>query len=243
MQEIEIYFDGYCPESLLKNKKVEMKLNKDDFWESVNTGLQIAVFPPYATILKWRGKKEFRESTAVASDVLSGLILAEGLLEDGKEIFPDTDKILHNNFELEWILDSIYASKEKHEAAKFNPNDAVFDKQKAYLETLGKEQFKALIKVVDKLAANPTVDLLLSQLSDQLYDRKLIFNFNWPAWHAGKKKINDKEHDYSTSTLLELSMLLTTIFRQDRFSDNLKYYLLNGTLNKILKRLKEILKD
>jgi hypothetical protein len=31
---MEIYFDGYCPESLLKGKQVEMRLNKDDFWES-----------------------------------------------------------------------------------------------------------------------------------------------------------------------------------------------------------------
>ena len=129
MPKIELYFDGYCPESMLKQQIVEMKLNKDDFWESVSTGLQIAVFPPYATILAWRGDKEFRESSAVAYDVLSGLILAEGLLEDGKEIFPDTDKILRNNFDLEWILASIHESKEKHEAAKFNPNDAVFDKQ------------------------------------------------------------------------------------------------------------------
>ncbi len=34
---MEIYFDGYCPKSLLKSKKVEMRLNEDDFSESEAT--------------------------------------------------------------------------------------------------------------------------------------------------------------------------------------------------------------
>ena len=73
---IEIYFDGYCPESMLKKRLGEMKLNNDDFWESKETGLQITVFPPFATILRWRGKGKFRESSEVGSNVLIGLVLA-----------------------------------------------------------------------------------------------------------------------------------------------------------------------
>lgn len=49
---MEIYFDGYCPESLLKGEHVEMRLNADDFWESEATGLQMTVFPPFARILR-----------------------------------------------------------------------------------------------------------------------------------------------------------------------------------------------
>jgi len=141
MPNIEIYFDGFCPESILKGKKVEMKLNKDDFWESEDTGLQMTVFPPYAAILRWRGKGKFRQSYDIGSNVLSGLIMTEAQEEDGKEIFPDEHKIIHNNFELEWYLDTIYKSKEEFEAAKFNPNDPAFEEQKAYLISLRKDDF------------------------------------------------------------------------------------------------------
>lgn len=65
---MEIYFDGYFPESLLKGNQVEMRLNENDFWESEATGLQIAVFPVYATILQWRGKGKFRQSSDLASN-------------------------------------------------------------------------------------------------------------------------------------------------------------------------------
>ena len=108
MPLIEIYFDGYCPESLLKGTQVEMKLNKDDFWESLETGLQMTVFPPYAAILRWRGKGKFRESSnEIASDELVGLVLTEAKTEEGKEIFPDQEKIIHNKVELEQYLNAI----------------------------------------------------------------------------------------------------------------------------------------
>lgn len=48
---IQLFFDGYCPESLMEGKRVEMRLNDDDFWESEATGLQMTIFPPYAAIL------------------------------------------------------------------------------------------------------------------------------------------------------------------------------------------------
>ena len=108
MPLIEIYFDGYCPESMLKGRQVEMKLNRDDFWESLETGLQMTVFPPYAAILRWRGKGKFRESSnEIASDELVGLVLTEAMTETGKEIFPDEEKIIHNKVELEQYLHAI----------------------------------------------------------------------------------------------------------------------------------------
>lgn len=123
MENIEIYFDGYCPESLLKGKQVEMKLNEDDFWESEETGLQITVFPPYANILRWRGKGKFRQSSDIASDVLTGLVMTEPQKDEGKEIFPDEKKVIKSVFDLQSHLDEIYKSKEEFEAAKFNPNN------------------------------------------------------------------------------------------------------------------------
>src|SRR5438105_5007011 len=127
MLQTEIYFDGYCPESLLKGEQIEMKLNEDDFWESQTTGLQISVFPPYAAILRWRGKNKFRHSTDTASNVLTGLVMTETQKENGNEIFPDEGNIISNKFTLELYLHEIYENKEEFDAAKFNHNDPYLD--------------------------------------------------------------------------------------------------------------------
>lgn len=148
---MEIYFDGYCPESLIKGKHVEMRLNEDDFWESEETGLQMTVFPPFATILRWRGNGKFRQSSDVASNSLVGLVMTEAKKEDGKEIFPDEENIINSKFDLEWYLDEIYDSKEEFDAAKFNPNDPVFNEQENYLNSIPKADFQNLIRLFDNL--------------------------------------------------------------------------------------------
>jgi len=107
---IKIYFDGYCPECLLKGEKVEMKLNEDDFWESEATGLQIAVFPPFAAILSWRGKGKFRKSD-YASNVLGDLVMTAHLKETG--FLPDEEKILHNQLELGNYLKKVVERQER----------------------------------------------------------------------------------------------------------------------------------
>ena len=115
---IKLYFDGYCPESMLKGKKVEMKLNEDDFWESEETGLQIAVFPPYAAVLKWRGQGKFRRSSDVASNVLGDLVMTATQTEEGKEIMPDEDKLIHNEKEFEGYLGKVYNTRKEFEEAR-----------------------------------------------------------------------------------------------------------------------------
>jgi hypothetical protein len=118
MENINLYFDGYCPESLLKGKQVEMRLNEDDFWESEATGLQMTVFPPYAAILRWRGKGNLRELSGKASDELTGLVMAMAHVEDGKEIFPDKQNILNDKSLLKSNLEKIYKSKVEYDADK-----------------------------------------------------------------------------------------------------------------------------
>jgi hypothetical protein len=241
---MEIYFDGYCPESLMKGKLVEMKLNEDDFWESEATGLQLSVFPPYATILRWRGKGNFRQSSDVASAVLTGLVMAAAQKGEGKEIFPDEDNIINNKFDLEWYLDEICDSKEKFDAAKFNPNDPVFGEQQQYLSSIPKEDFQKLLQLYDTLEQHGyDNDFMLMdafrEVHESLYTIKLIFNFNWMAWHQGWKNINDAGFDYSDSSLLDISMYLTAIFRADRFSDGtIEHNFKNGTLDKVFNALK-----
>jgi len=223
MPETEIYFDGYCPESLLEGKQVEMRLNEDDFWESEATGLQICISPPYATILNWRGKGKFRSSSEVASDLFTGLILTEAQTDEGKEIFPDEEKVLHNAFEIDWHTHQLYKSKEEMDAAKFKPNNHVFEKQLQHLNNLVKQDLKKLINYYELLRKNDFEDLYndlaFRNLHELLYQLEIIFNFKWMAWHSGWKDIRNNHFDYSTCSFLQLSMYLTTIFREDHFNE------------------------
>ncbi len=241
---MEIYFDGYCPESLIEGKQVEMRLNEDDFWESEATGLQMTVFPPFATILRWRGKGKFRQSSDVASNSLVGLVMTEAKKEDGKEVFPDERNIINNKFDLEWYLDEIYDNKEAFDAAKFNPKDPVFNEQEKYLKTIPKEDIQKLARLFNNLKGQSNEDKFMSsetfqELHKMLYDLKVIFSFDWMAWHAGWKNINDMTFDYSDCSLLDISMYLTAIFRADRFSDGtIEQNFTNGTLDKIFNTLR-----
>ena len=70
----------------------------------------MTVFLPYAAILRWQGKGKFRESSnEIASDELIGLVLTQAMTEEGKEIFPDQEKIIYNNVDLERYLSEINA--------------------------------------------------------------------------------------------------------------------------------------
>ncbi len=241
---MEIYFDGYCPESLLKAKQVEMRLNEDDFWESEATGLQMTIFPPFAAILRWRGKGKFRESSDVASNSLVGLVITEAKQEAGEEIFPDEESIISNHIELERYLGKIYSSKKELDAATFNPNDPVFHEQEQYLNSIAKEDFQKIVQLFDTLKRDEYNDEFMctntfQDLHKMMYALKLIFSFDWMAWHQGWKNINDKNFDYSRCSLLDTSMYLTAIFRADRFNKGtIEQKCKDGTLENIFDRLR-----
>ncbi len=243
---MEIYFDGYCPESLLKGSHVEMRLNDDDFWESEKTGLQITVFPPYATILRWRGKGKFRKTSGIASNTLVGLIYTEAKHDEGKEIFPEEDNIISNKIDLEWYIDEIHPNKEAFDAAKFNPHDPVFKEKEKHLNAIPKAEFIKMVELFSRLKQQDNNDnfmgsKIFGELHSLLYNLKLIFDFKWMNWHSGWKTINNPNADYSTCSLLEISMYLTAIFRADRFSDGtIEEHFNNGTLQKIFDRIENI---
>ena len=74
--EISQMWNGYCPESLLKGKDVRMRLNKWDFYESEETGLQIALVGLQAVILKFRGEGKFRSTLNYADEIEQGELLS-----------------------------------------------------------------------------------------------------------------------------------------------------------------------
>ena len=109
MEELNIYptaFNGYCPESWLIGKTVRMRLNKDDFFESEETGLQIAIpFPGVqVVILNWRGEGKFRNTASYADEIEQG----EFIFEQTSKKFPFCDNtMIEDNEHLKKYLSSL----------------------------------------------------------------------------------------------------------------------------------------
>jgi hypothetical protein len=75
--ELEQMWNGYCPESYFKGKRVRMRLNRSDFFESEETGLQIAVLPGVqAIIMNFRGKGDYRSNPEFADEIENGEMLS-----------------------------------------------------------------------------------------------------------------------------------------------------------------------
>lgn len=70
-------WNGYCPESWLKDKTVRMRMNENDFFESEETGLQICILSGVqAVILNFRGTGKFRSKETFADTIENGEILS-----------------------------------------------------------------------------------------------------------------------------------------------------------------------
>ena len=98
-QKIDLFWDGYCPESLLNGKTVRMRLNHWDFFESEETGLQICVLRGVqAIILNFRGKGKFRSTTEYGDEIVNGEILSpqntdKHPFNNPAEVFQSSDEI------------------------------------------------------------------------------------------------------------------------------------------------------
>jgi hypothetical protein len=97
-QKLSQMWNGYCPESWLQGKKVRMKLNDWDFFESEETGLQICVLRGVqAIILNFRGKGEFHENPTYADEIEIGEILSPQTTDrppfNNGEIFQSNEEI------------------------------------------------------------------------------------------------------------------------------------------------------
>jgi hypothetical protein len=241
---IEIYFHGYCPESLLKGEQVEMRLNKDDFWESESTGLQIAVFPPFATILKWRGKGQYNSSTSVASDTLVGLIMAAAKEEDiSRSFLPDEDNLIGTEKDLHNYLKDVANSFELYKHSFFDWKDIVFEKQEQHLNSISKREWDELFRAYDNLHFRNQNEILKDEAFEvfhrQLYDLGLIFNFKWMDWKKGHLNLIESNFSYSSLPLVQLSMYLTSIFRLDHFNEgNIDIHFSNGNIQTIMEGIR-----
>lgn len=90
------FSDGYCPQCLLDNERVEMFLNMSDFWKCPKCRLQAhtASMGMYA-ILRERGSGQLREEKA--NSQVNGWVLTKARLDEWYRAdssgFPDKDAL------------------------------------------------------------------------------------------------------------------------------------------------------
>lgn len=105
-QKLDPMWNGYCPESWLKGKQVKMRLNKNDFFESEETGLQIAVLSGVqAIILNFRGTGDFRSTISYADDIENGELLSPQNTD--KPPFNNPTQIFENSQQIENYINNI----------------------------------------------------------------------------------------------------------------------------------------
>jgi hypothetical protein len=236
-----LYFDGYCPECNLKGKQQALRLNSNDFWECVTCHLQLTSFAPYAVILRWRGEGVFRQTEDFARKHYDKLILTGTSQEPGNNIFPDPRQVFYDRMDLAEYLESVYESEEAYHNDQFDTADPVLQRQEGYLETIATEEWVDLVELYKEVQREGLQSDSFHAFHQKLYEQKIIFAFKWQKWTEGMKALQDSNVDLSNSSLLQLSMYLTLIFRADRFNNGITQQCLrNGVLDKLIKRLEEI---
>ncbi|HRG19353.1 MAG TPA: hypothetical protein PLP39_09705 [Flavobacterium lutivivi] len=104
--ELNQMWNGYCPESYLKGKRVRMRLNRNDFYESEETGLQIAVLRGVqAIIMNFRGNGDFRTNPEFADEIENGEMLSPQNTD--RPPFNNPTIIFEENKEIENYIKSI----------------------------------------------------------------------------------------------------------------------------------------
>jgi len=105
-QELDQMWNGYCPESWLKGKRVKMRLNKNDFYESEETGLQIAVLSGVqAVILNFRGTGDFRLTGSYADEIENGELLSPQNTD--RPPFNNPTEVFENSQQIENYINNI----------------------------------------------------------------------------------------------------------------------------------------
>lgn len=105
-QELSQMWNGYCPESWLKGKQVKMRLNKNDFYESEETGLQIAITPGVqAVILNFRGNGDFRSTISFGNDIENGELLSPQNID--RPPFNSPTEVFENSEQIENYINNI----------------------------------------------------------------------------------------------------------------------------------------
>lgn len=122
-----------------------------------------------------------------------------------------------------------------------------------YLNSITKEEWKGLFILIPEIESTDTFGIIEQESplffkvkNTEIVDRvmlvlesmKLFPLFEWIAWKDGQKRINDPQVDLSQFTTKENCMLLTVIFRLDKFNEGfLVSKFEDGTMLRIIKAL------
>jgi hypothetical protein len=237
----EILFDGYCPQCQLEEKQEGMLVNSEDFWECPKCHLQMTAFPPYATILRWRGNGKFKIHEYRAVDHAKGLLITRPQFDSKNEIYPDQSELLTNSFDLEEYLTSVDLSYSDYQKNLFNSNAPELKEQESYLEKVCDEEWENLIELFKAVERKGIKSEEFQLLHQMLYDLRLVFSFDWIHWYKGQKAIQNASLDLTSASLLDLSMYLTLICRSDHFDDiSIRNAFERSVFSKIFERLNEL---
>lgn len=135
-------------------------------------------------------------------------------------------------------------SNEDIHTAHFNITNPVLAAQEQYLKTIAKNDLENIVNLFDSLKqygseTEITYTEPFYKLYETIYNLKLVFDFNWMKWKEGIANINNPDFDFSSCSLLQVSMYLTVIFRQDRYCEGvIESNYKNGTLKKIFSALR-----
>ncbi|MEA1872808.1 MAG: DUF6508 domain-containing protein [Bacteroidota bacterium] len=85
---------------------------------------------------------------------------------------------------------------------------------------------------------------LVSRFQETAYELPIIINYNWNAWEAGRKMIDDADFNYDSIDIPTKCKLITLIIRSNRFFDGaLISAFESGLILKLLKSIKRQVKS
>ncbi|MDO4229975.1 MAG: GIY-YIG nuclease family protein [Capnocytophaga sp.] len=168
--KLDQMWNGYCPESWLEGKQVRMRLNRNDFYESEATGLQIAVLSGVqAIILNFRGKGDFRSTPTYADEIENGELLSPQNIS--RPPFNNPTEIFENSEEIENYIKSIKKETKKEE----NSSKSIENMDKITLNDILKLEDLSNVKIRFNLS-NDSWNALEHYHNDR--EKLLIGNFH-----------------------------------------------------------------
>ena len=237
-----LLFTGFCPACSLKGgANIDLLLNSMDFYECPQCRIQLTMFPPYAVILRWEGEGQFRETVDKAIDHYKDLLLCKASIERGQEIYPDGEELLDNSFDLEAYIEAIHPTEAAYFNSRLKMDDPTLKVQEEYLSNVASEEWENLCGQYKEAKKAGFESAAFSDLHRMFYDLKVVFPFDWKSWEEGIYRFQKGKVDFSSLSLLQLSMYLTLICRSDHFDGvSIQLAFDNGILDQIFMRIEQI---
>jgi hypothetical protein len=170
--------------------------------------------------------------------------LAHGITE-ATEMFPECVEFIqkHKDETLDQVTS--FLQSRLHSISKNKEEDAVRN-QRQYLETVSHSAFNDLIKSYESFKSverttRASESKEFNELFEKIHELQLVFPFDWKNWDEGWLNLKSQNPDFTGSSIVDISMYPTALFRAGRFEEGLvEKYIRNGIFEKIFNRLSVI---